>query len=132
MKIADQRHGDAKSVQTIPNMRDRGCGLVAVDGDPNDFGTGARERCDLSYRRIGVRGVGVGHRLDHDGCTAADHHGTDAHADAPMPRGWTREGFERRWSFLGGSFPGKRLRGHQRSDKLHKSSPVRQQGAAVD
>ena len=125
MEIADQRHGDAEPVQTVADARDGGRGLVAVDGDADDFGTGARERRDLSHRRVHIGRVRVGHRLDHDGSAAADHHRPDAHADAPVPRGWTRRGF-------GGCFLRDRLWGHQRRDKLHTSSPVRQQGAAVD
>ena len=53
-------------------MRDGGGGLLAVDRDPHQFGTGARQRCDLRHGAFDIGGVGIGHRLHDDRRTAAD------------------------------------------------------------
>ena len=40
-----------------------------------------REPGDLDRGRVRVGGVGVGHRLDHDGMGAPDQHAAHVHAD---------------------------------------------------
>ena len=47
-------------------------GLGRVDGDAHELGAGARQRRDLRDGGLGVRGVGVGHRLHDDRRAAAD------------------------------------------------------------
>ena len=63
-------------------MRHRSRRFVAIHGDSNEFGTGARKRRDLSHRRLDIGGVGVGHRLYDDRRAAADDDGPLAFADA--------------------------------------------------
>ena len=56
----------------VADMRHRGGGLVAVDGDPHHFRTGAGQRRHLGHRAVDIGGVGVGHRLHDDRRAAAD------------------------------------------------------------
>ncbi len=81
VEIADQRRRHAHGREPVADMRDGGCGLVAVDRDANEFGARAGERGDLAGSRLDVGGVGVGHRLDDDRRAAADDHGLFAVAD---------------------------------------------------
>ena len=72
MEIADQGRGDAALAQLVADMRHRGRGLIAVDRDPHQFGTGARKGRDLLHRARDIGGVGIGHRLHHDRRAPAD------------------------------------------------------------
>ena len=51
VEVADDRHVDAHLEQPLLDVRHGGRGLVAVDGDAHDFGTGARQRRHLPGRR---------------------------------------------------------------------------------
>ena len=53
-------------------MRHGGGGLVAIDGDPHQFRTGAGQCRDLRDGALDIGGVGVGHRLHDDRRAAAD------------------------------------------------------------
>ena len=72
MEVADERDVDAQAIQPLAHLRNGRGGFVAIDGDAHDFGAGARKRCDLGDRRIHIRRVGVGHRLNHDRGASAD------------------------------------------------------------
>ncbi len=45
---------------------------VIVHGNPHQFRTGFMQQLDLGNRRVDVRGVGIGHRLNHNWGSAAD------------------------------------------------------------
>ena len=81
MKVADQGNVHAHGQEAFADFRRRDGGLVPVDGQPHQLGAGAGEGRDLTRRRLDVRGVGVGHRLDDDRGAAADHDGRRSLAD---------------------------------------------------
>src|SRR5438105_4931609 len=85
MEIADQRDVTLHFCETVADMRHRGRRLIAVDGDPYEFGAGADKRRDLSRRPFDIGRIRVGHRLNRDWRAAAgeDHGvaGTNAHAN---------------------------------------------------
>ena len=89
MEVADDRHVDVHLQKLFLDVRHGGRGLVAVDSDADDLGTGPRQRRHLPCRPFGVGGVGIGHRLHHDGRAAADSHVADLDADRLMPCGGT-------------------------------------------
>jgi len=72
MEIADQRRGDAALAQAVADMRHRGRGLIAVDRDPHQFRTRARQCGDLGHRAFNIGGVSIGHRLHDDRRAPAD------------------------------------------------------------
>ena len=72
VEVADDRHVDAEATDLADHLGDRRRGLVAVDGHPDQLRAGMRELGDLDGGRIGVRGVGVRHRLDDDRVGASD------------------------------------------------------------
>ena len=96
VEIADQRRRHAHRHEPVADMRDGGRGLVAVDGNANQFGARAGERGDLARGRLDVGGVGVGHRLDDDRRAAADDHGLFAVADPDADARPARPRAERR------------------------------------
>ena len=53
--------------------------FVGVDGDAHQLGARVGQRHHLIDGRLHVGGIGVGHRLDHDGVASADVH--TAHVD---------------------------------------------------
>ena len=77
MEIADQRNIDAECVQLHANFWRCARGFHGVHGDTHHFGTGTRQRRHLCNRCRDVFGIGVGHRLHHDRCVAADQYVTD-------------------------------------------------------
>ena len=82
VKISDQRHVEAEAFEPFTDLR-HGCGtFVAVDGDPDNLRAGFVKGCDLGHGGVDVGGVGVGHRLHHDGRTAADNDASDIDSDA--------------------------------------------------
>ncbi len=72
MEIADERNAAAVGIESLADRGHGGGGLLGVDGDPHQFGTGRGERLDLGDGCADVGGIGVGHRLHHDGRAAAD------------------------------------------------------------
>ncbi len=87
VEVADDRHVDIHFEKPLLDVRYRGRGLVAVDGDAHDLRTGARQRRHLLRRPLGIGGVGIGHRLHHDGRAAADGDIADLDGNGAMPRG---------------------------------------------
>ena len=79
VEIADDRHRHADLEQALLDVRHGGGGLVAVDRDAHDLGTGGRQRRDLADGPVDIGRVGVGHRLDDDRGAAA--HEYAAHVD---------------------------------------------------
>ena len=87
VEVADDRHVDVHLREPLLDVRHGGRGLVAVDGDAHDLGTGARQRRHLLRRRLDVGRVGIGHRLHHDGRAAADGDVADLDGDGFVPLG---------------------------------------------
>ena len=64
--------------------------LVARHGHAHEVGARVRHAADLVHRGGQVRGLGLGHRLDHDRGAAADLHAADvdvslgSHRDSPV------------------------------------------------
>ena len=77
VEVADDGDGDAVLVELVDDRGDGGCGFVVVDGDADQFRPGAGQGRDLLDGGGNVGGVGVGHRLHHDRCIAADAHTAD-------------------------------------------------------
>ena len=89
VEVADDRHVDVHFQEPLLDVRHGGRGLVAVDGDAHDFGAGPRQRRHLLRRPVDVGGVGIGHRLHHDGRAAADGDVADLDGDGLVPLGGT-------------------------------------------
>ena len=89
VEIADERDVDPLRAQAVADVRHGGGGLVAIDGDADEFRARARQRRDLPRRRLDVGRVGVGHGLHGDRRAAADDDrarpGADPHADGSVP-----------------------------------------------
>ena len=79
VEIADQRHLDAAGGQTVADRRHRAGGILGVDGDPHQLGTGPGQGGDLLDGGRDISGVGIGHRLHDDRGIAADRDRADMH-----------------------------------------------------
>ena len=89
MEVADDRDVDAEVADLADHLRDGCRGGVGVDRDPDELRSGVGELSHLDGRRVGIRGVGVGHRLDDDRMGRTDEHPADVDADgrtAARPR----------------------------------------------
>ena len=86
VEVAHQRHRDAvhvaQAVADLGHPRRRG---AVVDRDAHDLRAGLGQLRHLAGGRGRVGGVGVGHRLDHDGGAAADLDVADATGMADPP-----------------------------------------------
>ena len=74
VKVANDGYADALLVELLDNARNGRRCLFVVDGDAYQFRPGARQRGTLLDGRSNVGGIGVGHRLHHNGCIRADAH----------------------------------------------------------
>jgi hypothetical protein len=81
MEVTDQGHGAALGVEQGPDGGHRPGRGLGVDGDTHQLGARVRELPDLSDRGLHVRGVGVGHGLDHHGGAAPDPDRADLNGD---------------------------------------------------
>jgi hypothetical protein len=81
MEIADQGHAHPGAIEAFADRGDGGCRFAGIDRHTHELGSGARERLYLPHRRFDVGGVGIGHRLHHDGGAAPDADACDAHLD---------------------------------------------------
>ncbi len=70
--------GDDRERAQVDELLERLRVLVLRDGDPDDLAAGRGELADLRHRRVDVVRLRERHRLDGDGCTAADRHVSDA------------------------------------------------------
>ena len=86
VEVTDQGHGAALVVQPGTDRRDRAGRGLGVDGDAHQFGAGPRQVRHLTCGGGHIRGVGVGHGLDHDRGLAPDGDRTDAHRNRGAPR----------------------------------------------
>src|SRR5215831_8610796 len=76
MKIADDGDSHAPFVELFDDPRHSPGGIVVVDRDSHQFGSGAGQGSHLLDGRRHVCGVGVGHGLHHNGCIRAYPHTT--------------------------------------------------------
>ena len=81
VEVADDRHVDAEAADLADHLGDRGRRLVGVDRHPHQLRAGVRQARDLDRGRVGIGGVGVGHRLDDDRVGRSDEHAADIDAD---------------------------------------------------
>jgi len=95
VEVADQRHVDAHAVELLADVGHRGGGLWRVDRDADHLGAGDREFLDLDRGADRVDRVGVRHRLDAHGRTAADR--DDARAPAHLRLARAVRGRQRRF-----------------------------------
>ena len=79
VEVADQRHADAGALEALADGRDRRGGFAGVNRNAHQLGAGACEGLHLRGGALDIRGVGIGHRLNHDGRTAADADGANGH-----------------------------------------------------
>ena len=86
VEIADQRRVHAEDIEPLADVRHGGRGLGTIDGDAHQLGAGARERSDLSGRRLDIGRVGIGHRLDDDRGIAAQRDVADPDRDGVPAR----------------------------------------------
>ena len=77
MEVSDDGDVDVLLGELFDDVGDGGGGVFVVDGDADEFGTGAGEGGDLVDGAGDVGGVGVGHGLHHDGGVGADADGAD-------------------------------------------------------
>ena len=88
VEVADDRHVDAEVVaQLLEHRGDGRRGLLGVHGDPDELRARVGEARDLDRGRVGVGGVGVGHRLDDDRVGRADQDAPDVDRDGGSPHG---------------------------------------------
>ena len=72
---------DARALEALADGRDRRCRLRGVHRNTHQLRSGARERLHLAGRGLDIRGVRIGHGLDHDRCIAAEAHRADGYLD---------------------------------------------------
>ena len=66
VEVADDRHVDAEATDLADHLGDGRGRLVGVDRHAHELRAGVRQARDLDRGRVGIGGVGVGHRLDDD------------------------------------------------------------------
>jgi hypothetical protein len=77
------------------------CGerLFVRDGATHDLAPGTHETLDLGKRCLGVRGIGIGHGLDHDRRALSDRNASDSNPFCFFPgnhgNGNMKQGTER-------------------------------------
>ncbi len=81
MEVADDRNRHAETADLADDLRHCRSRGVRVDGDPNQLRPGMGQAGDLEGRPVRVGGVGVRHRLDDDGVTAAHHDAPNVDGD---------------------------------------------------
>jgi hypothetical protein len=100
MKIAHQRHVDAHTVELLAKGDDLARRLGRIDGNPNHFRSGLRQRLDLYRRRNWIGSVSIGHRLHHDRRVATDPYDSTAPTDFDLTRYPTRKRSDRHGTAL--------------------------------
>ncbi len=77
VEVADDRHRHAEPIESLRDVRHGRGGLVVVHRHPDQLAAGTSQRGDLAHRGRHVRGVRVGHGLDHDRVPRPDGHPSD-------------------------------------------------------
>ena len=72
VEVADKWDIQPAIFQSLPDLGDGLCRFVVVDSDPHFLRTSLEQCGDLIRRAGGIRRIGVGHRLHHDGRGGAD------------------------------------------------------------
>ena len=89
VEIADDRHVDIHLGKPLFDVGNGGGRFVAIHRDAHNLRTGARQGCHLLRGGLGIGRIGIGHRLHHNRCPAADGYVADFDADRAMPGGRT-------------------------------------------
>ncbi len=63
--------------QAVDNGRNGSRGRIVVDGYAHQFRARSRQGCYLADGAFDVGGIGIGHRLHHNWCIAADAHASN-------------------------------------------------------
>ena len=74
VEVADDGYAHTQLVEFLDNAGNGGGSLFVVDGSAHQFRASAGEGGALLDGGGDVGGVGVGHRLHHNGCIRADAH----------------------------------------------------------
>src|SRR5262249_32304081 len=85
MKIADQRHHDAKLVESFLDARYRLSRLVAITSDAHEFGAGRGQRSNLLCGGLDIGSVCIGHRLHDNRRAATNSDAPDLYCDSSVP-----------------------------------------------
>src|SRR6185436_1731661 len=88
VEVADDRH-----LHLAHDLRYRAGGRVVVHGHAHQLAARRVQRAHLGHRSRHVRGVGIGHGLDHDGPLAAHAHPAHVHHHALPPARTTHGGY---------------------------------------
>ena len=72
MEVADDRRTQTLLLESFDDVGDGLGRIVIVDSDADDFAAGPRQSGHLLDCSGNIRGVGIGHGLHHNRCTAAD------------------------------------------------------------
>ena len=86
VEVADDRHVDAEATDLADHLRDSRGRFVGVDRHAHELRAGVCQARDLDRGRVGIGGVGVGHRLDDDRMGGPDEHAADIDADGGVTR----------------------------------------------
>ena len=78
--------GDHRDRRLAHDLVQRRRGFACVARHPDDVGAGLRSALNLRDRRRGILGLGLGHRLHRDRCSAADDHAPDANGNGGPAR----------------------------------------------
>src|SRR6185369_5770846 len=77
VEVADDGYLDSHHAEFFDHRVDRFSGVVVIDGDADELGTGEGEVGNLPDGRADVGGISVGHGLHHDWCISAHPNPTD-------------------------------------------------------
>ena len=72
VEVADDGNADAELVECFGNLRHGARRFVRVHGDTHKFRAGLRQRHHLIHGTWDIRGIGIGHGLDHNRIVSAD------------------------------------------------------------
>ncbi len=85
VEVTDHRHADAEIADLAHHFGYGGGSSVGVDRHADQLRARVGQRGDLERGGVGVRGVGVGHRLDDDGVPTPDQDAADVHGGGLAP-----------------------------------------------
>jgi len=82
VEVADDGDMNAEALEAIDNDGHGLGGIVVINGDADEFRSGACECRDLADSAVNIGGIGVGHRLNDDRGVAADAHTANESSDS--------------------------------------------------
>jgi hypothetical protein len=108
MEVANDGDGHVPVRESRDDLGYRLCRRLVVHGHAHQLAAGLGQGCDLLHGRVHIGGVGVGHRLDHDGMARPHGDIADPGGDR-CAAGDGRHGAKYRRTALRGPSPGRRL-----------------------